>query len=123
MAARGNSFSAVKRARTYSPAALEFANRLCGRLYCLREIRRLLAATAEISLRQHLVRLFVVCGLRTQELFVLPVGDVEAGILRVDQPGVGKGTPRVAPDARGRDADICKVEDPATRKQETLPAQ
>jgi hypothetical protein len=68
MAARGNSFSAVKKARAYISAALELANRLCGRLYCLREIRRLLAAAAEISLREHLVRLFIVCGLRTQEL-------------------------------------------------------
>jgi hypothetical protein len=37
-------------------------------------------------LREHLiVRLFVVCGLRAQELFVLGVDDVEPGILRIDE--------------------------------------
>jgi integrase len=107
MAARGDSFSAVKKARTYISTALEFAvdeqliarnpaqriqlpsNRLkrpCGRFYSLTEIRRLLAAAADVSLREHLiVRLFVVCGLRAQELFVLRVEDVEPGILRVDE--------------------------------------
>jgi integrase len=59
---------------------------VCGRFYSLPEIRGLLAAAANVSLREHLiVRLFVVCGLRAQELFVLRVEDIEPGILRVDE--------------------------------------
>jgi integrase len=107
MAARGDSFSAVKKARTYISAALEFAideqlvvrnparnvelpskrlRKPNGRFYSLEEIRRLLSAAAAISLREHLiVRLFVVCGLRAQELFALRVDDIEPGILRVDE--------------------------------------
>lgn len=107
MAARGDSFSAVKKARTYISTALEFAvdeqliarnpaqrielptkrlKKPCGRFYSLPEIRRLLAAAAAVSLREHLiVRLFVVCGLRAQELFVLRVHDIESGILRIDE--------------------------------------
>ncbi len=107
MAARGDSFSAVKKARTYIAAALEYAlderligtnparklelpgNRLrkpCGRFYGMEEIRRLLSSAANESLREHLiVRLFVICGLRAQELFVLRVDDIESGILRIDE--------------------------------------
>jgi integrase len=107
MAARGDSFSAVKKARTYITAALEFAldeqliarnpgrrvelpsNRLrkpCGRFYSLDEVRRLLSAAASAAFRERLIlRLFVVCGLRAQELFVLRVDDIEPGILRIDE--------------------------------------
>jgi integrase len=36
--------------------------------------------------REHLiVRLFIICGLRVQELFVLRVDDIESGILRIDE--------------------------------------
>jgi integrase len=39
-----------------------------------------------MSLREHLiVRLFVVCGLRAQELLVLRVNNIEPGILRIDE--------------------------------------
>lgn len=107
MAARGDSFSAVKKARTYITAALEFAldeqligrnpgrklelpsKRLpkrCGRFYSLEEVRRLLSAAAAASFRERLVvHLFVLCGLRAQELFVLRVDDIEPGILRIDE--------------------------------------
>ena len=107
MAAREDSFSAVKKARTYIAAALEYAlderligtnparklelpgNRLrkpCGRFYGMEEIRRLLSSAASESLREHLiVRLFIICGLRAQELFVLRVDDIESGILRIDE--------------------------------------
>ncbi len=107
MAARGDSFSAVKKARTYITAALEFAldeqliarnpgrkiempskrlRRPCGRFLSLEEIRRLLSAAADVSFRERLiVRLFVVCGLRAQEMFVLRVEDIEQGILRIDE--------------------------------------
>jgi integrase len=107
MATRGDSLSAVKKARTYITAALEFAldeqlilknpgrkiempsNRLrkpCGRFLSIEEIRRLLSAAAAVSFRERLiVRLFVVCGLRAQEMFVLRVEDIEPGILRIDE--------------------------------------
>jgi integrase len=107
MAARGDSFSAVKKARTYITAALEFAldeqlivrnpgrkiempsqrlRRPCGRFLSLEEVRRLLSAAASVSFRERLiVRLFVVCGLRAQEMFVLRVEDIEPGILRIDE--------------------------------------
>jgi integrase len=46
----------------------------------------LLSAAAQASLREHLiVRLFVVCGLRAQELFALRLDDLEPGILRIDE--------------------------------------
>lgn len=107
MAARGDSFSAVKKARTYISAALEFAideqmisrnparnvelpsrrlRKPNGRFYTVEEIRKLLSAAAAVSLREHLiVRLLVVCGLRAQELFVLRMDDIESGTLRVDE--------------------------------------
>jgi integrase len=107
MAARGDSFSAVKKARTYITAALEFAvdeqlisrnpgrklelpskrlRRPCARFYSLDEIRRLLSAAAAVSLREHLiVRVFVIGGLRAQEMFALRIDDVEPGILRIDE--------------------------------------
>ena len=76
MAARGDSFSAVKKARTYISAALEFAideqiiarnparnvelpsKRLRnpnGRFYTVEEIRKLLSGAAAVSLRDHLI--------------------------------------------------------------------
>jgi integrase len=107
MAARGDSFSAVKKARTYITAALEFAvdenliarnpgrkielpgkrlRKPCGRFLSLEEVRRLLSAAAGVSARERLIaRLFVVCGLRAQEMFVLRVDDLEPGILRIDE--------------------------------------
>jgi integrase len=107
MAARGDSFSAVKKARTYIAAALEFAldenlivrnpgrklelpskrlRKPCGRFLSLEEVRKLLSAAAALSFRDRLiVRIFVVCGLRAQEMFVLRVDDVEPGTLRIDE--------------------------------------
>lgn len=55
-------------------------------------------AAAGVSLREHLiVRLFVVGGLRAQEMFVLRVDDIEAGILRIDEAlkETEKGTARI----------------------------
>ncbi len=119
MAAHGDSFSAVKKARTYITAALEFAlderlvtrnagrklelpskwlRRPCARFYSLDEIRRLLSAAAAVSLREHLiVRLFVVGGLRAQEMFALRVDDIEPGIVRIDEAlkETEKGTARI----------------------------
>jgi len=107
MAARGDSFSAVKKARTYITTALEFAideqlimrnpgrkiempskrlRKPCGRFLSLDEIRRLLSAAATVSFRERLIiRLFIVCGLRAQEMFVLRFEDIEPGILRIDE--------------------------------------
>jgi integrase len=107
MAARGDSFSAVKKARTYITAALEFAldeqlimrnpgrkiempskrlRKPCGRFLSLDEVRRLLSAAATVSFRERLIiRLFIVCGLRAQEMFVLRFEDIEPGILRIDE--------------------------------------
>ena len=60
--------------------------RPCGRFLSLEEIRQLLSAAAGVSFRERLiVRLFVVCGLRAQEMFVLRVEDIEPGILRIDE--------------------------------------
>jgi integrase len=108
MAGRGDSFSAVKKARTYITAALEFAldeqlltrnpgrklelpskrlRKPCGRFPSLGEVRRLLSAAASVSFRERrIARLFVICGRRAQELFVLRVEDIEPGILRIDEP-------------------------------------
>jgi integrase len=107
MAHRGDSFSAVKKARTYITAALEFAldeslvvrnpgrklelpskrlRKPCGRFLSLDEVRKLLSAAAAVSFRERLItRVFVVCGLRAQEMFVLRADDIEPGILRVDE--------------------------------------
>jgi integrase len=107
MAARGDSYSAVKKARTYVTAALEFAldenlivrnpgrklelpskrlRRPCGRYLSLDEVRKLLSAAAGVSFRERLIaRLFVVCGLRAQEMFILRVDYIEPGILRIDE--------------------------------------
>src|SRR6516164_8750574 len=92
---------------TYITAALEFAldeqlitrnpgrklelpskrlRKPCGRFLSLDEVRRLLSAAAAVSFRERLIaRLFVICGLRAQELFVLRVEDIEPGILRIDE--------------------------------------
>jgi integrase len=107
LAERGDSYSAVKKARTYINASLEYAlderliasnparrvelpsprlRKPCGRFYSMEEVRRLLSAAAQESLREHLiVRLFVLCGLRAQELFALRLDDVELGIVRIDE--------------------------------------
>ena len=107
LAARGDSLSAVKKVRTYISAALDYAlderlvkvnparklempsqrlKKPCGRFYSIEEVRKLLSAAAAESLREHLIaRIFLVCGLREQEMFVLRVDDIEAGILRIDE--------------------------------------
>jgi integrase len=104
MAARGDSYSVVKKARTYISSALEFARdeklirdnparklelptqllrTPCERYYSLEEVRRLLANAHG---REHLVlRIFINCGLRPGELFALREDDVEAGQLRIDE--------------------------------------
>lgn len=107
MAIRGDSYSAVKKARIYVAAALEYAvderligtnparklelpskrlRKPCGRFYSVEEVRKLLSQAAKESLREHLIlRIFLVCGLRGQEMFVLRVDDVEPGIVRIDE--------------------------------------
>jgi integrase len=107
LAARGDSFSAVKKVRTYLSAALDYAlderliqvnparklelptnwlKKPCGRFYSIDEVRKLLSIAASESLREHLIiRIFLVCGLRGQEMFVLRVDDLEPGILRIDE--------------------------------------
>jgi integrase len=104
MASRGDSYSVVKKARTYLAAALEFARdehlladnaarklelpiRLlrppCERYYSLEEVLRLLSKAHG---REHLVlRIFINCGLRPGELFALREDDVEFGQLRIDE--------------------------------------
>ena len=107
MAEAGYSYSAVKKARTYIAAALEYAvgeriipvnpaarvelpgaklRKPTRRSYSLDEMRRLLSAARSVSLREHLiVRIFYVCGLRPGELFALRVNDVEPKLLRIDE--------------------------------------
>jgi integrase len=107
MAEAGYSYSAVKKARTYIAAALEYAvgeriipvnpaarvelpgaklRKPTKRSYTLVEMRRLLSTARSVSLREHLiVRIFYVCGLRPGELFALRVGDVEPELLRIDE--------------------------------------
>jgi integrase len=107
MATAGDSYSAVKKARTYVAAALEYAvgervipvnpaakvelpgaklRKPTKRAYTLDEMRQLLSSARSISLREHLiVRLFYVCGLRPGELFALRVDDVESALLRIDE--------------------------------------
>ena len=107
MATAGYSYSAVKKARTYITAALEYAvgeriiqvnpaikvdlpgaklRKPTKRAYSLDEMRRLLSAARSVSLREHLiVRIFYVCGLRPGELFALRVDDVEPTLLRIDE--------------------------------------
>jgi integrase len=107
MGEAGYSYSAVKKARTYISAALEYAvgeriisvnpaarvelpgaklRRPSKRAYSLDEMRRLLSAARSASLREHLiVRIFYVCGLRPGELFALRVDDVEPKLLRIDE--------------------------------------
>ncbi len=104
MAARGDSVSAVKKARTYVNAALEFArderliaenparrlempSRLlrppCERFYSPEEVRALLSQSHG---REHLVlRIFINCGLRPGELFALREDDLASGQLRIDE--------------------------------------
>ena len=104
MAIRGDSYSAVKKARTYLAAAFEFARderlildnvvrklelptqllrKPCERYYSLEEVRRLLSKAHG---REHLVlRIFLNCGLRPGELFALREDDVGTGQLRVDE--------------------------------------
>jgi integrase len=107
MAEAGYSYSAVKKARTYIAAALEYAvgeriiivnpgarvelpgaklRKPTKRSYTLDEIRRLLSVARSVSVREHLVlRIFYVCGLRPGELFALRVDDVEPELLRIDE--------------------------------------
>ncbi len=104
MAGRGDSFSSVKKARTYLSAALEYARderliadnpgwklelptqllrKPCERYYSLEEVRRLLSKAHG---REHVVlRIFINCGLRPGELFALREDDVEPGQLRIDE--------------------------------------
>jgi integrase len=104
MARRGDSYSAVKKARTYLAAALEYAReekliadnparklelptqllrKPCERYYTLEEVRRLLSHAHG---REHLVlRIFFNCGLRPSELFALREDDVEPRQLRIDE--------------------------------------
>jgi integrase len=107
MAEAGYSYSAVKKARTYIAAALEYAvgeriipvnpaarvelpgaklRKPTKRSYTLDEMRRLRSGARSVSLREHLiVRIFYVCGLRPGELFALRVDDVEPKLLRIDE--------------------------------------
>jgi integrase len=107
MAEAGYSSSAVKKARTYIAAALEYAvgeriipvnpaarvklpgaklRKPTKRSYTLDEMRRLLSAARSVSLREHvIVRIFYVAGLRPGELFALRVDDVEPKLLRIDE--------------------------------------
>jgi integrase len=107
MAEAGYSYSAVKKARTYIAAALEYAvgeriipvnpaarvelpgaklRKPTKRSYTLDEMRRLFSGARSVSLREHLiVRIFYVCGLRPGELFALRVDDVEPKLLRIDE--------------------------------------
>ena len=104
MATRGDSYSVVKKARTYLAAALEFARderliadnaarklelptkllrKPCERYYSLEEVQRLLSKAHG---REHLVlRIFINCGLRPGELFALREDDIETGQLRIDE--------------------------------------
>jgi integrase len=104
LAARGDSYSVVKKARTYLAAALEFAcderlvlvnaarklelpSRLlappCERYYSLEEVHRLMSRAHG---REHLIlRIFINCGLRPGELFALREDDVEPWQLRIDE--------------------------------------
>ena len=107
MAEAGYSYSAVKKARTYIAATLDYAvgeriipvnpaarvelpgaklRKPTKRSYTLDEMRRLLSGARSVSLREHLiVRIFYVCGLRPGELFALRVDDVEPKLLRIDE--------------------------------------
>ena len=104
MAARGDSASKVKQARSYLCAALEYARgermidvnpavklelpmkllrKPCERFFSLEEVRRLLS---EAHGREHLIlRIFVNCGLRPGELFALRENDVAPGKLLIDE--------------------------------------
>jgi len=104
MALRGDSYSVVRKARTYLNAMLEFARderliadnparklelptqllrKPCERYYSLEEVRRLLSKSHG---REHLVlRIFINCGLRPGELFALREDDVEPRQLRIDE--------------------------------------
>ena len=104
MATRGDSRSAVMKARTYLSAMLAYGRderlildnparkleiperllkKTCERFYTLEEVRRLFANAHG---REHLVlRVFLNCGLRPGELFALREDDVEPGRLRIDE--------------------------------------
>src|SRR5262245_35428310 len=104
MAAGSDSYSAVKKVRTYLSAALEYARderliaenparklelpakllpKPCERYYSLEEVRRLME---QAHGREHLIlRIFLNCGLRPGELFALREDDVQPGQLRIDQ--------------------------------------
>lgn len=104
MAAAGSSYSAVHKARTYIAATLEYAvdervieanparkievptqilGEICERYYSVEEVRRLSGVAHG---RERIVlRIFIDCGLRPQELFALRRNDVEPLRLRIDE--------------------------------------
>jgi integrase len=104
LAAAGASYSYVHKARTHLAAALEYAvdERLiptnparkitiptqitaltCERFYSVEEIRRL---NEQAHGRERLIlRLFIDCGLRAQELFALRANDIEPLQVRIDE--------------------------------------
>jgi integrase len=104
MAARGDSTSKIKQARSYLSAALDYAHaerlidtnpatrlelptklmrKPCERFLSLEEVRALLSAAHG---REHLVlRIFINCGLRPGELFALKEDDLDLGGLRIDE--------------------------------------
>jgi integrase len=105
LALSGASYSAVKKARTYLAAAFQYAvdervietnparkldlptkllqKNPCKRFYSLDEIRNLLSIAPS---REHVVlRIFLLCGLRPSELFLLREDDIDSGRVRIDQ--------------------------------------
>jgi hypothetical protein len=120
MAAGGCSYSAVHKARTYLAAALEYAmderliqanparkievptqmlEEICERYFSVDEIRRL-SETAH-GRERIVLRIFIDCGLRAQELFALRVNDVEAQQLRLNGPRGASARERRRAAARG----------------------
>lgn len=105
LALSGASYSSVKKARTYLAAAFQYAvderaietnparkldlptkllqKNPCKRFYSLDEISNVLAIAPP---REHVVlRMFLLCGLRPSELFLLREDDLGSGRLRIDQ--------------------------------------
>jgi integrase len=90
MAVRGDSYSVVKKARTYLAAAFEFARD--ERLIADNAARKLELPTQLLrkpceryySLEE-VLRIFINCGLRPGELFALREDDIEKGQLRIDE--------------------------------------
>ncbi len=105
LALSGASYSSVKKTRTYLAAAFQYAvdervietnparkldlptkllqKNPCRRFYSLDEIRNLLAIA---STREHVVlSIFLLCGLRPSELFLLREDDLDSRRIRIDQ--------------------------------------